>query len=182
MKRFLLPLGVFLILAAFLAIGLTLDPSKVPSPLIGKPAPAFSAPRLHAPDQVITREDLLGRVVLVNVWASWCTACREEHPVLMALADHYRVPVYGLNYKDRREDALAWLAELGDSYTAIIHDPKGEVGLEWGVYGVPETFVLDAQGIIRRKYIGALTPDILNNELLPLIEQLEQEATAQPQE
>jgi cytochrome c biogenesis protein CcmG/thiol:disulfide interchange protein DsbE len=175
MKR-LIPLLIFIAIVAVLGIGLTLNPTEVPSPLIGKPAPEFTAPTLYEPEKTVSRADLLGEVVAVNVFASWCVACRDEHPYIMALADQYKVPVYGLNYKDTREAATKWLQEMGDAYTGIIYDPKGRVGLDWGVYGVPETFILDRQGVIRYKRIGAIDARILREEMLPLIEKLRAEA------
>jgi cytochrome c biogenesis protein CcmG/thiol:disulfide interchange protein DsbE len=175
MKR-LIPLLIFIAIAAVLGVGLTLNPTVVPSPLIGKPAPEFTAPTLYEPEKTISRADLVGEVVAVNVFASWCVACRDEHPYIMALADQYQVPVYGLNYKDTREAGIGWLQEMGDAYTGIIYDPKGRVGLDWGVYGVPETFILDRQGVIRYKRIGAVDARILREEMLPLIEKLRAEA------
>lgn len=175
MKRMLIPLLVFLVIAVFLGIGLTLNPREIPSPLIGKPAPEFTAPTLHQPDRTISRADLVGEVVAVNVFASWCVACREEHPHIMALAQHHGVPVYGLNYKDARSDATKWLAQMGDAYTDIIYDIDGRVGLDWGVYGVPETFVLDRRGVIRYKRIGAIDGRLIKDEILPLIERLRAE-------
>lgn len=168
--RFALPLGAFLLLIIGLGVGLTLRPDEVPSPLIGKPAPEFAGPSLDNPDATVAREDLLGRVTVVNVWASWCAACLREHPYVTALADE--VPVYGLNYKDGRADARAWLARNGDPYTASLHDPKGRVGLDWGVYGVPETYLLDDEGKIRYKRIGPIDEQVLNEELLPRIRHL----------
>jgi cytochrome c biogenesis protein CcmG/thiol:disulfide interchange protein DsbE len=175
MKRYLIPLAVFLAVAVALGIGLTLDPSRVPSPLIGKPAPAFSAPDLHHPTRTVTMADLKGRVALVNVWASWCAACLDEHPYVKELAET-GVPIYGINYKDTRKDALEWLDRYGNAYVTSILDADGRIGLDWGVYGVPETFVLDADGVIRHKHIGAITPDDIKNELIPLIEKLRDEA------
>ncbi len=175
MRRYLIPLVVFAVLVLVLAVGLNLDPSLVPSPLIGKPAPEFTLPRVKDTDKTLSRSDLLGKVALFNVWASWCTACREEHPVFMELARMNRVPIYGLNYKDQLDDARRWLTDLGDPYVATGFDSDGRVGIEWGVYGVPETFVLDRNGLIRYKRIGAVTRRILQEEILPLITQLEGE-------
>jgi cytochrome c biogenesis protein CcmG, thiol:disulfide interchange protein DsbE len=172
MRRFLLPLGLFLVLAVFLAVGLGLDPREVPSPLVGKPAPAFKAAALARPEATIQRDDLLGKVWLLNVWASWCSACREEHPVLVEYARHAGVPIYGLNYKDKREDGLGWLKELGNPYTDSLFDPEGRIGIDYGVYGVPETFVIDRQGIIRYKHIGPITPAVLRDKIEPLLRQL----------
>ena len=174
MNRFVLPLGIFLLLVVFLAIGLRLDPREVPSPLIDKPAPAFQAKALARPDAVIRREDMLGKVWLLNVWASWCVSCREEHPVLVEFAKSNVVPIYGLNYKDQRDDALAWLKQFGDPYTASIVDRDGRVGIDYGVYGVPETFVIDKAGLIRYKQIGPVTPQALKDKILRLVRQLQQ--------
>ena len=139
MNRFLLPLGIFIVLVAFLAIGLNLNPREVPSPLIGKPAPAFVLPQLHQPEARFAPKDLQGKVWLLNVWASWCVSCRQEHPILVELAKRNIVPIYGLNYKDPREDALRWLKQFGDPYVLSIADVEGRVGIDYGVYGVPET-------------------------------------------
>ena len=174
MNRYLIPLGLFVVLVAFLAIGLTLNPREVPSPLIGKPAPAFALAQLHQPDKVLGKQDLLGKVWLLNVWASWCVSCREEHPVLVEFARRNLVPIYGLNYKDKRDDALAWLRQFGDPYASSIVDGDGRVGIDYGVYGVPETFVIDKSGVIRYKQIGPVTPEALKNKILPLIQQLQQ--------
>lgn len=176
MKQKLIPLLIFLLIASVLGVGLTLNPREVPSPLIGKPAPEFTAPTLYEPERTISRADLLGDVVAVNVFASWCVACRDEHPYIMALAQHYDVPVYGLNYKDTRQAATEWLAQMGNGYAGIIYDPAGKVGLDWGVYGVPETFILDRRGVIRYKRIGAIDARLLKDEILPLVRQLRAEA------
>jgi cytochrome c biogenesis protein CcmG/thiol:disulfide interchange protein DsbE len=172
MKRFLLPLVLFLVLVGFLAVGLHRDPKEVPSPLIGKPAPAFTLPTLHDPDQRIRNPDLLGKVWMLNVWASWCGACREEHPVLMAFARRNLVPIYGLDYKDERSAGLAWLQAGGNPYVASLFDQDGRVGIDFGVYGVPETFIIDQGGVIRYKHIGPLTPDVLSKEVEPLLRRL----------
>ncbi|MCY7370476.1 MAG: DsbE family thiol:disulfide interchange protein [Polaromonas sp.] len=171
MKRYLLPLAVFAALVVFLAMGLKLDPRDVPSPLIGKPAPAFNLPRLDAPDQKISTQDLRGKVWVLNVWASWCAPCRVEHPLVGELAKS-GVPVYGLNYKDKGADARAWLAKLGDPYVATLVDPDGLVGINYGVYGVPETFVIDQNGVIRFKFNGPITPEVLHGAITPLIRKL----------
>jgi cytochrome c biogenesis protein CcmG/thiol:disulfide interchange protein DsbE len=173
MKRYLLPLAVFLVMAGFLAVGLNRDPREVPSPLVDKPAPAFNLPRLDAPEQMISTQDLRGQVWLLNVWASWCVACRQEHPLLVDLARAGTVKVYGLNYKDKREDALGMLRKTGDPYVKSVSDTEGLVGIDYGVYGVPETFVIDKQGVIRYKQIGPITPEALRDTLLPLIMKLE---------
>lgn len=172
MARYLLPLSIFIVLAGFLAYGLKLNPREVPSPLIGKPAPAFRVPQLHAADKTITPEDMRGKVWLLNVWASWCAACRQEHPLLVEFARRNVLPIVGLSYKDRREDGLAWLKELGDPYVLSAYDLDGRVGIDYGVYGVPETFLIDKAGIIRHKHIGPLTPEALERTLLPRIREL----------
>jgi len=141
--RYLLPLGAFIVLVIFLGIGLKLDPKEVPSPLIGKPAPQFSLPQLHAPEQNFSPEQMKGKVWLLNVWASWCVSCREEHIHLSEFARTGIVEVVGLNYKDEPEDAKKWLSLLGNPYLLSISDKEGKAGLDWGVYGVPETFVID---------------------------------------
>ena len=172
MKRFLFPLGIFLVLSAFLAVGLKLDPREVPSPLINKPAPAFQLPQLHAPDKMFAQKDMLGKVWMLNVWASWCVACREEHPNLVELARSGAVPIYGLNYKDERDDGIAWLARFGDPYQLSAYDRDGRIGIDYGVYGVPETYVIDKAGVIRYKRIGVVTPEILRDKILPLVKEL----------
>ena len=172
MNRFLLPLGIFIVLVAFLAIGLKLDPREVPSPLIGKPAPAFTLPLLHRPEATFAPKDLQGRVWLLNVWASWCVSCRQEHPLLVELAKRNVVPIYGLNYKDARADALRWLKQYGDPYVLSIMDAEGRVGIDYGVYGVPETYVIDKVGVIRFKQIGPVTQDVLEKTILPLVKEL----------
>jgi len=170
--RFLIPLALFVALAWFLYAGLSLNPREVPSPLIGKPAPAFALPRLDDPTQTVKREDLLGKVWVMNVWASWCAPCREEHPLVIALAKQRKVPVIGLNYKDRPGDASNWLERLGNPYAATLIDFDGKVGIDFGVYGVPETFVIDAQGLVRFKHVGALTPQVISQKLEPLLKEL----------
>ena len=171
---YLIPIGVLALIGAVLALGLRNgDPTRVPSPLINKPAPAFSVTRVFKPKQHFSRATLKGHVSVLNVWASWCVSCKDEHPVLLALADRHLVPVYGLDYKDTRAAARQWLQSQGDPYTAVGFDPEGNVGLNFGVYGVPETYVIDARGIIRRKFIGPLTPHKLNHTLIPLIKRLE---------
>ena len=174
MNRFLLPLGIFIVLVAFLAIGLNLNPREVPSPLIGKPAPAFVLPQLHQPEARFAPKDLQGKVWLLNVWASWCVSCRQEHPILVDLAKRNIVPIYGLNYKDPREDALRWLKQFGDPYVLSIADVEGRVGIDYGVYGVPETYLIDKAGVIRFKQIGPVTQDVLEKTILPLVKELQQ--------
>jgi cytochrome c biogenesis protein CcmG/thiol:disulfide interchange protein DsbE len=175
MVRYVIPLVLFAVLVAFLAVGLSLNPRLVPSPLIGKPAPEFALPELSDPAKTLSREDLLGKVSLVNVWASWCVSCRVEHPLLMEIAKSGKVQVYGLNYKDERADAMRWLANYGDPYLANGFDQNGRVGIDWGVYGTPETFVVDRRGTIRYKVIGPITEDTWEKELLPLVRKLEGE-------
>jgi cytochrome c biogenesis protein CcmG, thiol:disulfide interchange protein DsbE len=174
MKRwhFLLPLGVFVVLIGFLAVGLTRDPREVPSPLIGKPAPGFALTQLDDAGRTVRREDLLGRVWMLNVWASWCSACREEHPLLMAFSQRRLLPIYGLDYKDSRGAGLGWLARFGNPYEASLFDADGRVGIDFGVYGVPETFIIDKQGVVRFKHIGPLTPDVIEQRIVPLVRQL----------
>ena len=170
---YLLPLAAFLVLALFLLRGLWLHPAEIPSPLIGKPAPAFQRPQLLA-DRPFTSSDMMGKVWLLNVFASWCAPCREEHVVWNELARQKVVTVVGLNYKDQPETARKWLTDLGDPYQAIVTDADGRVGLDFGVYGVPETFVIDKLGIIRYKQIGPVTADALASTILPLVRQLSQ--------
>ncbi|HYD62708.1 MAG TPA: DsbE family thiol:disulfide interchange protein [Noviherbaspirillum sp.] len=172
MKRFLLPLGIFVGLLIFLGIGLRLNPREIPSPFIGKPAPAFKLAQLHTPDKTISPQDMAGQVWILNVWASWCVSCRAEHPVLMEFAKANVVPVIGLNYKDARVDGIKWLQDFGNPYTTSAFDNDGRVGIDYGVYGVPETFVIDKKGVIRMKYTGPLTPDAINQKLMPLIKEL----------
>ena len=172
MKKFLIPIGMFALLGLLLAYGLKLDPRKIPSPLIDKPLPAFSLPTLEDPKKLLANADLKGKVVLVNVWASWCVACKQEHPVLLALSRDKLVPIIGLNYKDRREDATQMLKVEGNPYDVSIVDADGRVGIDWGVYGVPETFVVDKQGVIRYKQIGPISPEAWEKTLLPLIQRL----------
>ncbi len=172
MIRYLLPLGVFVVLVIAFSVGLTKDPKLVPSPLVDQQAPAFSLPRVAQPEAQLSNADLKNQVTLLNVWASWCVACRTEHPFLMELAREGNVPLYGLNYKDTRPEALRWLAQFGDPYRASAYDESGQVGIDWGVYGVPETFVLDQAGVIRYKHIGPLSADIWEKEIAPLITQL----------
>jgi len=172
MKRFLLPLAAFAVLVGFLAIGLTRDPRDVPSPLVGKPAPAFTLPQLHDAGKSFSVADMKGRVWLLNVWASWCVACREEHPVLVEFAKTGQVPIIGLDYKDKVADARQWLDKLGNPYTLTAVDADGRVGIDYGVYGVPETYVIDKQGIIRMKHTGPITSESLNKKILPLVAEL----------
>jgi len=170
-KRYL-PLAIFGLLVVFLAIGLTLNARLIPSPYIGKQAPAFEVPRLAQPERMISKADLKGQVSLLNVWATWCVSCRQEHDVLMRLAESDQVAIYGLNYKDERDKALRWLDRFGNPYTANAFDQEGQVGIDWGVYGTPETFVIDSTGVIRYKHTGPLTYEVVANEILPLVQRL----------
>ena len=172
MKRYFVPLIVFAVMLAFLAIGLQLKPREIPSPLIDKTAPRFSLPTLAAPEQTLSSQDLRGKVWVLNVWASWCVACRVEHPLLVEMAKLNAVPIFGLNYKDKRADALGWLARFGDPYTASLSDTDGLVGIDYGVYGVPETFVIDKAGVIRHKVIGPVTAEAIRDVILPLVRKL----------
>ena len=177
MVRYLIPLGIFLVLVVFLAIGLGRDPHEVPSPLINKAAPTFRLPQLKERAKTFSAEDMRGKVWILNVWASWCVACQDEHPLLLEYAKSGVVPIYGLNYKDKREDALAWLEELGDPYVVSAEDGEGRVAIDYGVYGAPETYVIDQSGTIRLKHIGPVTRDVWSKEVLPLVQQLNREGT-----
>lgn len=173
MNRFLIPFGLFVVVVGFLAVGLTLNPRELPSPLVGKPAPDFSLPQLHDPGKVISSNDLKGKVWLLNFWASWCGGCKEEHPVLIHLAQSGAVPIYGMDYKDQRPEALTWLREWGNPYPVVAVDESGRIGINYGVYGVPETYVIDKAGVIRYKQIGPLREDILQGKILPLVRELQ---------
>lgn len=190
--KFLVPLLLFIGLAGFLAFGLTLNPREVPSPLIDKPAPSFKLARVDDPASAFALEEMRGQVWLLNVWASWCVACRQEHPLLVRMAKQKLVPVVGLNYKEVRGDgalnvrgmaleaetamaverARGWLSDHGDPYVLSVLDIDGRVGIDFGVYGVPETFLIDAEGRIRYKHIGPITPDSLQQVIMPKVEEL----------
>ena len=172
MWKFLAPIIAFALLVAVFFKGLQLDPSEVPSPLIGKPVPAFDLPTLQDPAQRITHIDLQGQVSLLNVWATWCGGCRQEHDTLLAFSKTSVAPIIGLNYKDDRTAALGWLRQLGDPYLTNAFDEDGRVGIDWGVYGAPETFVIDKSGVVRYKHIGPLTPGVLRSHIMPLIKEL----------
>jgi cytochrome c biogenesis protein CcmG/thiol:disulfide interchange protein DsbE len=172
MARALLPFGGFVLLVLFLAAGLQLDPRQVPSPLIDQPAPRFQLPRLHAPGQEFVSSEQLGEVWLLNVWASWCVGCRDEHALLMRLAASDTLPVIGLNYKDETDAALRWLELNGDPYGEVAVDRDGRVAIDYGVYGVPETYLIDREGVIRYKQIGPITAQVLNEAILPLAREL----------
>jgi len=163
----------FIALAGLLYKGLSLDPKRVPSPLIDKPAPAFSLPLLREPETLISNTDFKGQVTLFNVWATWCVSCRQEHPLLMQMAEQ-GIRIYGLNYKDVRDDAKRWLKIYGDPYLANAFDAEGRTGIDWGVYGTPETFIVDKQGIIRHKHIGPLTVESVKSDILPLLRKLQE--------
>lgn len=173
--KFALPAVVLLALIGLFTKGLFINPTIVASPLIDKPAPAFTLPGLKDPEQTLTQVTFQGQVYLLNVWGSWCVACRDEHPVLMQFAAEHVLPIYGLDYKDERSAAEDMLAKQGDPYTAIAYDASGDVGIDWGVYGAPETFLVDKQGVIRHKYIGPLSGSIIRDDLLPRIRALEAE-------
>jgi cytochrome c biogenesis protein CcmG/thiol:disulfide interchange protein DsbE len=167
--------GIFLALVALLAVGLQRDPREVPSPLIGKPAPGFQLPLLHQPDKTFASKEQAGKVWLLNVWASWCVACRDEHATLVEFSKSGRAPLYGLNYKDKRDDGIKWLARYGDPYQHSFFDSDGRVGIDYGVYGVPETYVIDKKGVIRYKRVGPVTPDIMAKTIVPLVAKLSNE-------
>jgi len=175
--RFLIPLILFIVMVAFLAVGLKLDPREVPSPFIGKATPAFNLPQLADPSKSFNNMDLQGQVSLLNVWASWCVSCKQEHPFLLKLAKQNILPIYGLDYKDERDAGNDWLNRLGNPYTVTVFDADGKVGIEWGVYGVPETFVIDKHGVIRLKHTGPITEESWQKTLLPLIIQLQKEGS-----
>ena len=175
MKRTLIPLFAFLILVVFLGIGLTKDPRKLPSPFIGKAAPAFTLPQLHDLNKTFSPKEMLGKVWILNVWASWCVSCRAEHQVLNALINNNSVNLIGLNYKDEVADARGWLKRYGNPYKITVSDLEGLAGIEWGVYGVPETFIIDKKGIVRLKHTGPVTNKDVYEEIMPLINSLEKE-------
>lgn len=174
--RYIIPLVLFVVVSAFLARGLFLDPRDIPSVLIEKPAPEFSLPKLLNPDENLERKDLLGQVSLFNAWGTWCPTCYQEHPVLVEIAKKYGIPIYGLDYKDERAKAIAWLQKYGNPYKDIAFDHDGRSSIDWGVYAAPETFVVDKKGIIRFKHKGAITMQLFTETLLPMIKQLEQES------
>jgi cytochrome c biogenesis protein CcmG/thiol:disulfide interchange protein DsbE len=170
--KFVIPLAIFIALVAFFAVGLTRDPREVPSPFIGKPAPSFRLEQLHDEKLAFTPEEMKGKVWLLNVWASWCVACQAEHPLLVDMSKQKLVPIVGLNYKDKREDGIRWLRRYGDPYMLSAYDFQGQVGIDYGVYGVPETFLIDKNGVIRYKQIGPITREALDKKILPLIKEL----------
>ncbi len=172
MSRFAIPLGMFVVLIGFLAVGLAHDPREVPSPLINKPAPVFQLAQLHEPTKTFSAQQMRGKVWLLNVWASWCVSCRDEHPVLVDLSRRGVIPILGLNYKDKGEEATAWLKQFGNPYELSVVDADGRIGIDYGVYGVPETYLIDAEGVIRYKQIGPLTMAILEQKVPPLAKAL----------
>ena len=176
MKRWL-PLIVFAALAALLAAGVWMsrraDRDALPSPLIGKPAPDFALPSLHEPDRIVTLKDLRGAPFLLNVWGSWCAACRIEHPVLTRFAERKRVRVVGYNWKDERADALRWLEQFGNPFWLVVADVEGGSAIDWGVYGAPETFLVDANGVIRWKHVGPISDEVVRREIMPMLQQIE---------
>jgi cytochrome c biogenesis protein CcmG/thiol:disulfide interchange protein DsbE len=171
--RAILPLVIFIGFVALLMSGIGKNPRLIPSPLIGKPAPEFALPSLHDPQRIIRKQDLLGQYYLLNVWGSWCPSCRVEHPMVSEVARSGMIPVYGLNWKDDPANAKAWLQRFGDPYKDILVDQEGRTAINFGVYGAPESFVIDQKGIIRHKVVGEITPQVVQNELLPLIRKME---------
>jgi cytochrome c biogenesis protein CcmG/thiol:disulfide interchange protein DsbE len=192
MKKFFIPLGFFLVLVAFLAIGLKRNPQEIPSPLLGKPAPLFSLSTLNPGGAKFGPQDMKGKVWMLNVWATWCVACRDEHPLLVAFSKANQLPIVGLNYKEvqaqdapagrqltpeeklriARERSAVWLQRLGDPYAVSVFDLDGRVGIDYGVYGVPETYIIDKEGVIRFKTVGAVTLETLQSQILPLLQKL----------
>ncbi len=176
MLKYIIPLLLFVVLAVFLALGLKLNPREIPSPLINKPAPVFSLPVLGNPEQSFSPNQLKGKVWLLNVWASWCVSCRSEHPVLNEFSRTHDVIIVGLNYKDDARAGQQWLAELGNPYFLSVMDQDGRVGIDYGVYGVPETFIIDKKGLIRFKFTGPVSMKAVNETFIPLLQQLQAEA------
>ncbi len=171
--KVILPLVIFLTIAFFLWKGLSGTPNRIPSPLIGKSVPTFDIATLQNPQVKFSNKELLGHVSIINVWATWCYACRAEHSVLMDISEHNKVAIYGLNYKDKRQSALDWLNKYGDPYKQVLFDPKGTLAINFGVYGAPETFVVDKKGIIRYKYTGPISPDAWKDDILPVVKKLQ---------
>jgi len=175
MLKYLTPLALFVVMAIFLALGLNLNPRDIPSPLINQPAPDFSLPVLGQPGRILKKQDLKGSVWILNVWASWCGSCRQEHPIFNQLANKKLVTLIGLNYKDEADAAKQWLGQLGNPYDVSIMDQEGRTGIDYGVYGVPETFIIDKKGIVRHKHTGPVDVNDMQNILIPLIQQLKAE-------
>ena len=175
MNRSIIPLVLFIVLAGFLYAGLDLNPREIPSVLIEKPIPEFSLPRLLDPNSNMTNTDLLGKISLFNAWGTWCPSCYQEHSALVEIARKYKIPIYGLNYKDVRKDAIRWLNRMGNPYVDVAFDQDGRSSIDWGIYAAPETFIVDKQGVIRHKHIGPIDIEIFVNELLPIINKLDKE-------
>ena len=173
MVKFLMPLIAFLVLVAIFVVGLTMDPSRIPSPLLEKPAPEFSLPSLQDAAVEVGSASYANQMALVNIWATWCPGCRQEHGFLVELANEGAIPIFGLNWRDNRPDALQWLQALGDPYIATAFDVDGRVGIDWGAYGAPETFLVDQNGIVIHKHIAPLTRAIWESDFLPLIREQE---------
>lgn len=167
MWRYTIPLSIFIIMAIFLGFGLRHNPQQLPCVMLNKPAPEFAADNLLHPGQTVHNNLFIGHVSLLNVWATWCITCQMEHPILMDIA--HQVKIYGLNYKDDPRSARTWLQQHGNPYAVVIADPQGLLGIDWGVYGTPETFIIDPQGVIRYKYVGAISPEVWREELAPLV-------------
>ena len=174
--RYLIPLGLFLVIAVFLAVGLQLDPKTVPSPFIDKPAPQFTVPDLLEPSRTVSPSDMEGRMWVMNVWATWCPECWREHDYLLHLARNEGVPIVGLNWKDEPKEARAMLRRLGNPFVMVGNDRDGNAGIDWGVYGAPETFLIDREGVIRHKHVGALTPEVWKEDFQPVIDKLESQS------
>lgn len=174
-----IPLAVFVALAALLGAGVWLsrrpDREALPSPLIGKSAPEFALPALHQPGRIVRAADLRGAPYLLNVWGSWCPACRDEHPVLTRFAETKRVRVVGFNWNDEHADAIGWLERFGNPYWIVVADREGKAAIDWGIYGAPETFLVDGKGIVRWKFVGPLTDEVIAEQLLPQLAQIERE-------
>jgi cytochrome c biogenesis protein CcmG/thiol:disulfide interchange protein DsbE len=170
MNRYLIPLILVALMIPIFIAGLNRDPSEVPSPLIDKQAPQFELPALEDPSGTVGSADYEGRMALVNVWATWCVGCRQEHEYLMHLARETDIPIYGLNWRDQRDKALVWLQQLGDPYVASAYDEDGRVGIDWGVYGAPETFLIGSDGTVLHKHISPMTEEVWENEFLPRIQ------------
>ena len=173
MKKALIPLGIFLVLVVFLAVGLTRDPHEIPSALIGKPASLFTAPLLDAPEKQFSAKDMLGKVWILNTWASWCVTCRQEHPILLELSKAKAVPIIGLDWRDKDADGLKWLARFGNPYDVVVSDNSARIGIDYGVTAAPESFLIDKAGVIRYKQNGMITPEALRDTILPMIRELQ---------
>ena len=178
MLKYVVPLAAFVLLGVFLAVGLNRDPTFVPSPLIGKPAPAFTLPSLQNPDDIVDSTELRGRPYVLNVWATWCLPCRQEHEVLVEIARRRQVPIVGLNWKDDAATARQWLVDLGNPYAVVAQDSEGRVAIDWGVYGAPETFLVDANGVVQYKHITPMTLEVWNKEFLSRLDEVQTGAGA----